>query len=131
MTDDIFEQRNRQKELADNVEAASQELARAVNFQLVTGPAAHDILGNLKLALSHLREVADHLPQGLSRSLDDGRITVTDRDYVTGEERDPAAQVVAAAEYLRTISIALQTAAEAAELAQGSLNSQGFEAKGL
>lgn len=127
MSEAIYEQRERQEAVAARAEAAAQDLAREVNFQLVTGPGAYAVLGNLKLLLSHLREVADHLPAGLEHSLTDDRISVTDVHFGTGAVRDPAAQIAAAAEKLRTVSVALSTAAEAAGQAQEDLNSQGFE----
>lgn len=128
MSEEIYERRERQESTAARAEAAAQELAREVNFQLITGPGAYGVLGNLKVLLSHLVEVVDHLPAGLERSLTDDRITVTDEHFMTGEVRDPANQIAAAAEKLRTVSIALQTAAEAAGQAQEDLNSQSFEA---
>ena len=123
-------QTDRMIEAATEAHAAAQDLARAANGnagRVIPGSTAYDLLGNLSSLLWQLDEVAEFLPTGLRNSLKDPRITVTDRDFNTGEVRDPAAQVELAAKHLAELHAALQAAAAAADATQVAINSQGWE----
>lgn len=129
-TDQLYRQHETMTEAARTACDASQSFARAANGNnghIIAAPTAYDILGNLKVLLRNLQEVTDHLPRGLTASLEDTRLVITDRDYMTGEQRDPAHQVALAREYLTALSTALEADADHAEGAQSTLNSQGYD----
>ncbi|TRY19425.1 hypothetical protein FOJ82_00465 [Tessaracoccus rhinocerotis] len=128
MNDDIHDQREHQEQVANEASDAVRDLARAVNTGTVTAPAAYAVLGNQKLMLHHLEEVNDRLIHGLRSSLTDDRITVVDRHFITGTERDPETQISHATQLLETARNALAHAAHAVATAQEVLNSQGFTA---
>ena len=116
--------------VALNLREAAEALARNANgtrSHIMPAPTAYELLGHLKLTLSHLSEVAAFLPQGLRSSLDNCNVTITDRDLLTGEGRDPDESVKQACQALNQLSAALVAAATFAESAQGALSSQGYE----
>ena len=126
---DLIDQNDRQCEVADRFCEAAHALARVANGtggRVIPGPTAYDLLGNLKLALACLAEVVDFLPRGVRHSLTDERIRVYDEDFLTGEQRDPAAQASIAATHLADLLNHLTAANRAAEAAQAALNSQGY-----
>ena len=90
------------------------------------GPTAYDLLGDLGSALGYLAEVVEFLPQGVQNSLTDGRITVYDEVFWSGEKRDPAAQAAIAANHLAELLDHLRAASLAADAAQVALNGQGY-----
>lgn len=110
---------------------AARDFARAANGNnghIIPASTAYDLLGNLKVLLSDLEEITEHMPRGLAASLNDPRIDVYDLDPSTGEGRGPAEQVAVATEQLRALTAALAAASIHAEAAQSAINSQGYEA---
>lgn len=129
-----YEQLIGQFEVTSNValhlREAAETLARNANgtrSHIMPAPTAYELLGHLKLALGHLNEVAAFLPQGLQNSLDNPNVTITDRDSLTGEARDPEESVNLARLSLLQLSDALFAAATSADSAQSALNGQGYE----
>lgn len=128
--DDLERQWKRQGEAAVATSDAAQEFARAANGthgRVMPAPMVYGLLGDIKLTLWRLKEVTDHLPDGIAASLNDPRLAVYDRDLYTGDPRDSQAQAQLAAEQLIAASRALRQAADGVEAAQVALNSQGFE----
>lgn len=126
----LLAQHERLTDAATHAAEACEDFARNANGHrghVIPAPTAYELLGNLKVLLWSLNEIADFLPTGLENSLGSADITVLDRDFITGEERDPKASVVAATETLRTMWLALAQAAQSAEQAQEAINSQGYE----
>lgn len=118
------------REVALEACTAAQELARVANGngeRVIPAPTVFDLLGEIRVLLWHLKEVADYLPAGVQASLADPRLRVYDRDPATEADRDPAAQATLAAHHLRDLSVTLDRAAACAEAAQTALNSQGYE----
>lgn len=131
--DDLDRSAEAQREVALRFCEASQEFASLANgtgYRVIPAPVAYDLLGELKVALVHLSEVAEFMPRGLCSSLADPRLAVYDRDPWTGERRNPAVQAELASEHMREVLNYLSAAAEAAADAQVALNGQGYrEAK--
>lgn len=122
----------RQREAADQFCEAAQSLARETNgigFGVLPAPVAYDILGNLKIGLGYLVEVARFMPTGLRNSQADHRLEVYDKNPWTGEDRNPSFQVNLAGEHLTEVLNYLNAAVEAAEDAQVALNSQGYNVR--
>lgn len=114
---------------AGNASAAADGLARAANGTscgAVPAPVGYDLPGNVKVLLWYVREATAYLPRGLARSLQDDRIVVYDRDFATGQDRDPVAQVEIATVHLERLNAALGDAAAAAEAAQSAISGQGY-----
>lgn len=131
--DRLIEQFEITSDVARNLREAAEALARDANgtrSHIMPAPTAYELLGHLKLALGHLNEVASFLPLGLRDSLDNPNVTITDRDFLTGEARNPEESVNLANQALISLSAALVAAATSAESAQGALNSQGYEPAG-
>ncbi len=127
--DHLTETNETMREVALQACNAAEDLARIANGnreRVIPAPTAYALLGELKVLLWHLKEVADYLPTGVAAALTDPRMDVYDRNPYTGADRDPAAQVTLAAHRLRDVSTALEHAATAAEAAQTALNSQGY-----
>lgn len=117
------------RDCADEAADGAEGLARAANGTScgsVPAPVGYDLLGNVKVLLWYVREATGYLPRGLERSLGDERIVVYDRDFATGEDRDPVAQVAIANLHLARLNAALREAAAAAEAAQLALAGQGY-----
>lgn len=117
-------------DVAFNLREAAEVLARNANgtrSHIMPAPTVYELLGHLKLTLGHLSEVAAFLPQGLRNSLDNPNVTITDRNFLTGEARDPEESITQARQALNQLSAALVVAAIYTESAQGALNSQGYE----
>lgn len=128
--DQLIEQFESTSNVALSLREAADTLARNANgtrSHIMPAPTAYELLGHLKLALGQLNEVAAFLPQGLRNSLDNPNVTITDRDFLTGEARNPEESVNLARQALIQLSDALVSAAFSAESAQGALNSQGYE----
>lgn len=118
-----------QRDAADQLTTAAERLAREANgtrSSVTPAPVAYDLLGNLKVSLSLLTEVVQHLPQGLERSLHDERLDVYDQDPWTGVVRDPVHQVDLASGHLTKAAQRLQAAVTHAEAAQSALGCQGY-----
>ena len=128
----LTEANDLQREFALKAADAAEDLARVANGHrehVIPAPTAYDLLGELKVLLWHLKEVADYLPTGIQAALGDPRLDVYDRDVATGADRDPVAQATLAAHRLRDLSAALDHAATAAEAAQTALNGQGYNVR--
>lgn len=120
-----------QREAAIQASDAAQELARRANSSnasVIPGPAAYDILGDIKMLLYYVSEVTDNLPQALAGSLNDARLDVYDRDY-DGNEREPRIQVQHASEQLHELTELLSQAYDRAEAAQQAISGQGYKAR--
>ena len=131
--DDLVFLGEAQREAALRFCESAEDLAREANGirgAVLPAPVAYDLLGNLKVALGYLTEVARFMPTGVMASLSDPRLAVYDRNCLTGEARDPAVQAALAAEHMHEILTYLSAAAEAAEDAQVALNSQGYDLVG-
>lgn len=131
--DDLVVLGEAQREAALRFCDAAHDLARVANGirgAVLPGPVAYDLLGNLKVALGYLCEAARFMPEGISYSLLDQRLAVYDRDWRTGELRDPGVQAALAAEHLHEVLSYLSAASEAASDAQVALNGQGFDRVG-
>lgn len=126
MNHDIHDQREHQEQVSNDACDAIQDLARAMNTGTVTAPAAYAVLGNQKQMLQYLDAVNHRLIHGLQSSLTDYRITVVDRDFITGAERDPAVQIAHTTQLLESARNNLGAAEHAVATAQEVLNSQGF-----
>lgn len=129
LSDQLLAQHERIESAGNTASGAVQDLARAangMNSHIIPAPTAYDVLGNIKVLLSHLQEVTDFMPSGLTASLEDPRILVRDRHYMTGDERDPAQQVALATAELRALSAVLAAAESLAEAAQEALSSQSY-----
>ena len=125
----LIDQNEEQREVADRFCDATHALARVANGnagRVFPGPTAYDLLGDLGSALGYLAEVVEFLPQGVQNSLTDGRITVYDEVFWSGEKRDPAAQAAIAANHLAELLEHLRAAGLAADAAQVALNGQGY-----
>ena len=121
----------RQREAAIQASDAAQELARRANSSnasVIPGPAAYDVLGDIKMLLYYVSEVTDNLPQALAGSLNDARLDVYDRDY-DGNEREPRIQVQHASEQLHELTELLSQAYDRAEAAQQAISGQGYKAR--
>lgn len=128
--DQLHHDNDRMRAAATHACGASQDFARAANGNnghVIPAPTAYDLLGNIKVLLSNLQEITDHLPRGLQASLEDPLIEIHDRNDFTGETRDPAAQIALARTEITGLSAALAAATALAEAAQSTLNSQGYE----
>lgn len=128
--DQLIGQYDRISVVAFNLREAAEALARNANgtrSHIMPAPTAYELLGHLKLALCHLNDVAVHLPQGLQNSLNNPNVTITDRDWRTGDVRDPEESIKLAGQAILRLSAALVAAATFAECAQAALNSQGYE----
>lgn len=126
--DSLISHGERVRAASDEACEASRDLARAANGNsghVVPGPVAYDLLGNLKVLLWSLREVAEFMPTGVANSLSDERIVVYDRGP-EGDDRDPKEQLIRARAALEQMASALADAAACAEAAQGALNGQGW-----
>ena len=124
--DSLISHGERVRAASDEACEASRDLARAANGtsgHVVPGPVAYDLLGNLKVLLWSLREVA--IPTGVANSLSDERIVVYDRGP-EGDDRDPKEQLIRARAALEQMASALADAAACAEAAQVALNGQGW-----
>lgn len=131
--DQLQNQNDRMRGTASQASDAAQDFARAANGNnghIIPAATAYDLLGNIKVLLSHVREITEHLPRGLAASLNDPRIEVYDRDPSTGAERGPAEQVALATVELRALTAALEAATNLAEAAQSAINAQGYNVKG-
>lgn len=127
--DQLLAQHTSIHDAATTASGATQDLARAANgtnAHIIPAPTAYDILGNIKVLLAHLQEVTSYMPRGLTASLEDPHIVISDRHYMTGDERDPAQQVALATAELTALTAALETAESCAEAAQSALSSQSF-----
>ena len=124
-------QGERQREAANQASDAAHELARRANSSsasVIPGPAAYDVLGDIKMLLYYVSEVTDNLPHALAGSLDDARFDVFDRDY-DGNQREPRAQVQRASEQLHELTGLLSQAYDRAEAAQQAISGQGYKAR--
>ena len=116
------------RDAADAACEAAQELARLANGNrqhLLPAPTAYDILGNIKVLLTHLNEVVDFLPRGLAASLSQPGIRITDV-APSGEPREPETSVSIAADALAVAYTALDKASNYCELAQQAVWGQGY-----
>lgn len=130
--DGLVRHGDRVREGADQACAAGEGLARIANGSnghVIPAPVAYDLLGNVKVLLWYLREVAEFLPTGVAHSLTDDRLAVYDRGP-GGDDRDPAGQLALATDALQTLRRSLSDAAAAAEVAQTALNGQGWNPAG-
>lgn len=128
----LLAQHERLTAVANDVASVCEALARNANGHgghVIPAPSAYELLGNLKVALWSLKEVVEFMPTGLSNSLTVERITVVDRDFATGEVRDPKVSITATSHALGSMRAALAQAAEFAEQAQAPIDSQGYEPK--
>lgn len=111
---------------------ACETLTRNANGRrgnVIPAPTAYELLGNLKVLLWPLREIADFLPTGLENSLRSTDITVLDSGFIIGEERDPKASVVAATQALRAIWLAPARTRPARRTSPRGHHCQGYEPK--
>ena len=124
-------QGERQREAANQASDAAHELARRANSSnasVIPGPAAYDVLGDIKMLLYYVSEVTDNLPHALEGSLDDARLDVSDRDY-DGNQREPRVQVQHASKQLHELTDLLSQAYDRAESAQQAISGQGYKAR--
>ena len=127
--DDLLAQHDEINDAANAAADAAQQLARLANGNragTMPAPTAYTVLGNLKVLLAHLNEVIDFLPRGLSSSLHEESIQITD-SAPSGEPREPDASVSIATDALRVVYEALQRAGTYAELGQQAITGQGYE----
>lgn len=125
----LLDQHERLTDAAQEMCSACEALARNANGNrghVIPAPSAYELLGNLKVALWSLKEVVEFMPTGLANSLTVPGITVVDRDFATGEVRDPEVYIAAASNALQSMYHALAQASKLAEQAQGAINSQGY-----
>lgn len=100
----LLDQHARLAGVANDVASACEALARNANGhrgRVIPAPTAYELLGNLKVALWSLGEVIEFLPTGLANSLTVADITVIERDFTTGEVRDPRQSIASAAAVLK------------------------------
>lgn len=128
--DRLISQHERMKDAACGLDDAATDFARNCNGNnghIIPAPTQYEILGNLKVAVWGIREVVEFLPAGLANALANPDTVTTDRDVLTGEQRDPAESQRIHADALRVAKQSLNTLCEALKKAQTALNSQGFE----
>lgn len=126
---ELHHQNHRMRDAATVATDAVRNFARAANGNnghIIPAPTAYDLVGNIKILLTDVKEITYHLPSGLAASLNNPWIEVYDRDCLTGEEKQPAEQVAVATRHLRALTTALAAAAEYAEATQSAINSQGY-----
>jgi hypothetical protein len=129
----LISQNGRMIDTALKLDGAAEQFARNCNGNnghIIPAPTVYELLGNLKVALWNVGEVVDYLPTGLTRSIEQAAecgVTVTDRDWATGEPRDPQESLRQAITALRTARASLQGVAQALEAAQSAISGQGFE----
>ena len=103
--DQLRRDSSRQREAANDVSRAAEQLARtanSANARVIPAPVVYDLMSSIKSTLHYLQETSSNLPASLANSLNDPRITVYDRDF-TGQ-RDPTTQVERAATHLTLLT---------------------------
>ena len=98
------------------------EAVRAIShlpFMSIPGPVVYDVLGNLKLVGSLLRQVCEQISDGLGASLKDYEVYEAD-----GE--DPAVRVAETRTYLAVAALLATDLGEELSKAQSAVACQGF-----
>lgn len=116
--DRLISQHERMKDAACGLDDAATDFARNCNGNnghIIPAPTQYEILGNLKVAVWGIREVVEFLPAGLANALANPDTVTTDRDVLTGEQRDPAESQRIHADALRVAKQSLNTLCEALE----------------
>lgn len=104
--------------------AAAQDLARVANGQrcgVIPGPTAWTLLSHVRVALRHLMEVLEYLPDGLKRSLAEPAIVITDADG-----RDPVESIDAAVADLEPLPNQIGDILTSLEAAQVAVAAQSW-----